>query len=165
MSCPPFPCRRRRSVDVWQWAFRCAWSWQQGSPTYPEAYWYIPCLAGKFSSVKLHFPLSPSSFSRVARHTWLPLRVRNLLHLVAEFFTAVPHALTLSLAEDGRLFSWGCGYFGRLGHGDRMHRYSPDFIKFFLSADVKTVACGGNHTAFIKTGTLSHRGGGAAFIS
>ena len=72
----------------------------------------------------------------------------------------------VALTDRDEVFSWGCGYFGRLGatarpasggdsglthacragHGDRTHRYSPAQVTG-LPGLVRTVACGGNHTS------------------
>ena len=35
--------------------------------------------------------------------------------------------------EDGKVFTWGCGFFGRLGHGDESSRNTPTFVETLRS--------------------------------
>ena len=60
-------------------------------------------------------------------------------------FVAAGGTHTLAVTEAGRLYTWGNGLDGRLGHGDTGHRLVPTLIKGF---DVKVVmaACGDRHT-------------------
>lgn len=38
---------------------------------------------------------------------------------------AAGHSHSMAVAEDGAVFSWGCGTFGRLGHGSHCDEYLP----------------------------------------
>eukprot|EP00746_Dinoflagellata_sp_MGD_P007033 gnl/MRDRNA2_/MRDRNA2_113899_c0_seq1.p1 gnl/MRDRNA2_/MRDRNA2_113899_c0~~gnl/MRDRNA2_/MRDRNA2_113899_c0_seq1.p1 ORF type:complete len:1623 (+),score=304.88 gnl/MRDRNA2_/MRDRNA2_113899_c0_seq1:483-4871(+) len=59
--------------------------------------------------------------------------------------------------EDGQLFTFGAGWFGRLGHGDTDNRYSPHVVKSTL-ADmgnppeflIQDVQCGAYHTCIVS---------------
>jgi alpha-tubulin suppressor-like RCC1 family protein len=37
----------------------------------------------------------------------------------------------LALGWDGRVYSWGYNYFGQLGHGDLLDRFSPTLVDGF----------------------------------
>ena len=61
---------------------------------------------------------------------------------------------TAAIKTDGTLWTWGQNYNGQLGVGDVDTRYYP-VITFGENTNWKQVACGGYHTAAIKTdGTL-----------
>lgn len=45
-----------------------------------------------------------------------------------------------------RVYSWGWGDFGRLGHGDCTDVFVPRLVDFFNGMAVKQVACGDTHT-------------------
>ena len=53
--------------------------------------------------------------------------------------------LTLILAaisSSGELFTWGCGEYGRLGHGDNASQWRPKQVKALADHRVVQVACG-----------------------
>jgi len=53
------------------------------------------------------------------------------------------------------LFTFGCGSFGRLGHGDHKHLYLPRLVAAMKGKVVTQVSCGGWYTAVItSSGTL-----------
>ena len=56
---------------------------------------------------------------------------------------------SLALAQDGAVFSWGCGDDGALGHGDRLRRPRPRRVRHFQpDADpAARIACGSRHNA------------------
>lgn len=67
-----------------------------------------------------------------------------------------------TVAIDGRkrLFSWGFGGYGRLGHAEPKDEFVPRLIKFFdsQSRGVKSVYCGSSYTLAINDyGTLLNR--------
>lgn len=55
----------------------------------------------------------------------------------------------LALSKDGKVYSWGCGDGGRLGHGDFSSRDEPTLIQSLCAKNVVTVACGGSYSAAI----------------
>lgn len=59
-----------------------------------------------------------------------------------------------TVAIDGRkrLFSWGFGGYGRLGHAEPKDEFVPRLIKFFdsQSRGVKSVYCGSSYTLAIN---------------
>eukprot|EP00899_Mesostigma_viride_P002075 jgi/Mesvir1/11869/Mv00215-RA.3 len=54
---------------------------------------------------------------------------------------------TACTTEAGELYTWGEGYFGMLGHGDRRSYSSPRLVASLCAASVASVACGSYHTA------------------
>jgi alpha-tubulin suppressor-like RCC1 family protein len=73
-----------------------------------------------------------------------PLQIRALQNIckicVGDFHCA-------ALTNDGRLYTWGCGSEGQLGHGNRSNQSTPRLLEGI--EDVKSVACGGGHTGII----------------
>ena len=66
---------------------------------------------------------------------------------------------TAALTADGRVFTWGWGEAGRLGHGDEETRATPHPIVFFAAARIvesvgvaTAVACGREHTLVCTAG-------------
>jgi hypothetical protein len=67
---------------------------------------------------------------------------------------------TAAIKTDGTLWTWGYGYFGRLGTNDTTDRLNP-VTTFAGGNNWKQVSAGGQHTAAIKTdGTLWTWGAG-----
>jgi hypothetical protein len=58
---------------------------------------------------------------------------------------------TLAVTEDGRLWSWGSGSGGMLGHSGEGHRLQPEEVgaEWFGGAKVVTAACGMHHSAAV----------------
>ncbi len=56
--------------------------------------------------------------------------------------------------ESRRLFTWGCGADGRLGHGKSENVLAPKEVEALASFDVEDVACGYLHTAVISSGAV-----------
>lgn len=59
------------------------------------------------------------------------------------------HALALTL--DGKVFSWGEGEDGKLGHGNRLTMDKPKLIETLRSKRVRDIACGSSHSAAITS--------------
>ncbi|XP_048589232.1 E3 ubiquitin-protein ligase HERC2 isoform X2 [Nematostella vectensis] len=57
------------------------------------------------------------------------------------------HAMALTI--EGKLFSWGEGEDGKLGHGNRMNCDHPKLIDTFKSSCVRDMSCGSSHSAAI----------------
>lgn len=59
------------------------------------------------------------------------------------------HALALTL--DGKVFSWGEGEDGKLGHGNRITLDKPKLIETLRSRRIRDIACGSSHSAAITS--------------
>ncbi|XP_075155337.1 E3 ubiquitin-protein ligase HERC2 [Haematobia irritans] len=59
------------------------------------------------------------------------------------------HALALTL--DGKIFSWGEGEDGKLGHGNRLTMDRPKMIEALRSKKIRDIACGSSHSAAITS--------------
>lgn len=60
------------------------------------------------------------------------------------------HAMALTV--DGKVFSWGEGDDGKLGHGNRMSYDKPKLIEALKSKRIRDIACGSSHSAAITSG-------------
>lgn len=68
---------------------------------------------------------------------------------------------TSALTSSGRVYTWGEGKFGRLGHGDERNKSVPTMIEALSHVKVTQVACGGFHSAATtESGALMTWGGG-----
>ena len=68
---------------------------------------------------------------------------------------------TACLTENGELYSWGEGKFGRLGHNNERNHHSPKLVEALVGKKPRQVSCGGFHTAVItEDGRLYSCGGG-----
>ena len=59
------------------------------------------------------------------------------------------HAMALTL--DGRVFSWGEGEDGKLGHGNRLTHEKPKLIEALRTKRIRDIACGSSHSACITS--------------
>ncbi|KAK8398901.1 hypothetical protein O3P69_004178 [Scylla paramamosain] len=59
------------------------------------------------------------------------------------------HAMALTV--DGKVFSWGEGEDGKLGHGNRMSYDKPKLIESLKSKRIRDIACGSSHSAAITS--------------
>lgn len=59
------------------------------------------------------------------------------------------HAMALTL--DGKVFSWGEGEDGKLGHGNRLSLDRPRMIESLKSKRIRDIACGSSHSAAISS--------------
>nr|XP_012152188.1 PREDICTED: E3 ubiquitin-protein ligase HERC2 [Megachile rotundata] len=57
----------------------------------------------------------------------------------------------LALTQDGRVFSWGEGEDGKLGHGNCSSLDKPRLIESLKSKRIRDVACGSGHSAAITS--------------
>eukprot|EP00934_Nitzschia_sp_Nitz4_P006496 Nitzschia sp. Nitz4//scaffold145_size56662//25408//27333//NITZ4_006557-RA/size56662-snap-gene-0.86-mRNA-1//1//CDS//3329536577//6486//frame0 len=65
------------------------------------------------------------------------------------------------LTEDGELYTWGEGKFGRLGHGMERNCHAPRLVETMMDKKPRQVSCGGFHTAVVtEDGHLYTFGGG-----
>ncbi|KAK3907967.1 E3 ubiquitin-protein ligase HERC2 [Frankliniella fusca] len=58
----------------------------------------------------------------------------------------------MALTQDGKVFSWGQGEDGELGHGNRLSLDRPRLIEAFRSKRIRDIACGSAHSAAITSG-------------
>ena len=62
---------------------------------------------------------------------------------------------TAAVSSNGDLFTWGCDYFGQLGHYEKGDRHAPKKVEIPGGEAVVKVACGRWHTAAVtSTGKL-----------
>lgn len=52
-----------------------------------------------------------------------------------------------AVTEDGKVYTWGFGNEGQLGHGDKSDQFLPRKIN--LSSKISRISCGGAHTALL----------------
>lgn len=64
---------------------------------------------------------------------------------------SVGESHVLAIDSNGRLFSWGSGKSGKLGHGDYNDRVSPEVVKYFSPLFVECCAAGKAHSAVLTT--------------
>jgi alpha-tubulin suppressor-like RCC1 family protein len=62
---------------------------------------------------------------------------------------------TLAIDAEGRLYSWGCGKSGQLGHENGDNYFEPTLIKFFDQYYVEQCAAGRQHSAVLMTSRKS----------
>ena len=76
----------------------------------------------------------------------LPKRVMGPLadKVVVQISAGYRHSAAVT--DDGFLYTWGEGDFGRLGHGDSQSRFIPTLVKELSDGDVGQVSCGASHT-------------------
>jgi RCC1 and BTB domain-containing protein len=68
---------------------------------------------------------------------------------------------TCALLDNGHLYTWGSGEYGRLGHGDETRQASPKLVEALQGKACTFVGAGGFHTAvIIEGGNLMTWGGG-----
>lgn len=65
----------------------------------------------------------------------------------SRIFAGESHCVALS--TDGRVFSWGYGGDGRLGHGDCQSLFYPTVVVNFESIGIRDVSCGQDYTFFV----------------
>jgi len=65
------------------------------------------------------------------------------------------------LTDNGEIYTWGEGKFGRLGHGAERNCHSPRLVESFLGQRPRQIACGGFHSAvYTEDGKMFTFGGG-----
>lgn len=57
----------------------------------------------------------------------------------------------LALTQDGKVFSWGEGEDGKLGHGNSISLDKPRLIESLKSKRIRDIACGSGHSAAITS--------------
>ena len=73
---------------------------------------------------------------------------------------------TLAVDNNGKVWSWGKGENGKLGHGDDADRHKPEMIQGFAGVEIVKVACGESHSlALDKDGRCYAWGWGGSWVS
>jgi hypothetical protein len=107
-----------------------------------------------FVSGKADFPLGvplPRSKYVVTK----ALEAPALSELQVQTIILATHS-SAALTADGRVFTWGHGRFGRLGHGNELSLMEPTVIASLLRHRISSLAAGDNHMLAVcrDTGTL-----------
>ncbi len=58
---------------------------------------------------------------------------------------------TAAVTDTGELFTWGCGMYGKLGHGNEYGHTEPRCVDSLREKFVMQVACGSRHTVVLVT--------------
>lgn len=66
-------------------------------------------------------------------------------------FAACGAGHTMVMTQEGKLFSWGAGSSGQLGHGSWGNRFRPSRVEFLRDVPVRQISCGSWHSAAITT--------------
>ena len=53
---------------------------------------------------------------------------------------------TAVITEDGKLYTFGGGEHGQLGHGDRINKLKPAFVQALENQVVTQITCGWSHS-------------------
>ena len=82
--------------------------------------------------------------------SWYPQPVWKLNNVcITHVAAGAKHVLAIDAR--GRLFSWGCGAGGRLGHGDFKDRDTPEIVMFYASLFAESCSAGDAHSAVLTT--------------
>ena len=83
---------------------------------------------------------------------------------------------SLALTADGNVWSWGVGFYGKLGHGDQQDQWQPKTIEAFAGQRVVAVSAGVRHSLALTAdssvwswgdgghGCLGHGDGGGQLL-
>jgi regulator of chromosome condensation len=96
-----------------------------------------------------------------------PTKLKAFNNVDVEFVCTGQHH-SLALSKDHKVYSWGRGDYGQLGHGDDEKRLEPTVIQFFENLEggdhVVQIACGANHSlALTKNGKIYSWGFGESY--
>lgn len=80
----------------------------------------------------------------------VPKLVEGLSGIVCvQISSGVEH--TAVLAKDGKLYTYGCGRWGQLGHGNKKDVHHPTLVQALETIDIKEVQCGQYFTMALST--------------
>ena len=85
-------------------------------------------------------------------HVSVPTPVSALSHYVVK--KVATHSCcrhTLALTADGKLFSWGDGSSGQLGHGNTASHDRPKMVECLLGKHMHDMACGSGYCAAVAS--------------
>jgi hypothetical protein len=57
----------------------------------------------------------------------------------------------MAMSDKARVYTWGCGLLGRLGHGDVANRATPVMVEALVDLDIANIACGAAHSLAAAT--------------
>eukprot|EP00941_MAST-03F_sp_MAST-3F-sp1_P005053 g5053.t1 len=57
---------------------------------------------------------------------------------------------TAAVTVDGKLFTWGGGMYGKLGHGDETGHSTPCLVETLVGKTIVQIACGSRHTVALR---------------
>jgi alpha-tubulin suppressor-like RCC1 family protein len=77
-------------------------------------------------------------------------RLIEALNRVVVVKVVAGDARSMALTRDGGVFSWGCGMWGKLGHGDVADQHVPKRVE--VLTDVTDIAGGSSHSIAVTTG-------------
>lgn len=80
----------------------------------------------------------------------LPARVRGELSDKAVKTVSLGLGHTAVIVDQGTLYTWGAGWYGRLGHNDQTNVYMPKRIASMVFKQFETVSCGSYHTLAVS---------------
>ena len=92
-----------------------------------------------------------------------PTRLPSTLGDERAVSVSVGRAHSLALAADGSVWSWGCGAFGLLGHGDAQDWLLPKKVEAFAGQRVVAVSAGEYHSLALTAGGAVWSWGDGAF--
>ena len=69
---------------------------------------------------------------------------------------------SLVVSAAGRVYSFGWGLYGALGHGDQLSQHTPRLIEVLRGVRVSAVAAGGGHSLALSEGKVYSFGWGDA---
>jgi len=81
---------------------------------------------------------------------WTPVRI-DALGAARVVCIATGSAHSLALTAAGRVYSWGYGFHGELGHGDQPDQHTPKLIEGLVHTRIAGVAAGGLHSLALST--------------
>lgn len=91
--------------------------------------------------------LGLGQYVSIASYPQIVNKLRNVC--IVQISAGESHILAVD--ANARLYSWGSGKSGKLGHGDFIDRHSPEVVKFFDSLNVEFCAAGHSHSGVITT--------------
>ena len=70
---------------------------------------------------------------------------------------------TVALTKQGRIWTWGRGDDGRLGHGDHGWKYIPRLVESLIPEIMRVISCGSYHSAAVSASGAVYTWGGGLF--
>lgn len=99
-----------------------------------------------FSWGKCHFGQLGHGEKELDRY--LPRRIKTLENnLISKI--AAQDSGSFAITTEGKLYSWGCGYFGALGSGNENSCFEPQLVNYAIDVTVVDIFAGKHHAATI----------------
>jgi alpha-tubulin suppressor-like RCC1 family protein len=88
---------------------------------------------------------TPSSASLSASTScWTPRRVSGIRDYVLEISFGMTHSAALT--RNGALYTWGSGFYGKLGHGNLNNYWVPKIVNFFQAKKITQISISTYHS-------------------